>query len=81
MKPSRPPVSLDREVARRAAGAIVGLGQGQVLGDVGAHQRQRQVLVEPRLAADLAHRHDLDQRQVDAAAVAPADQLVEFHRR
>ena len=46
--------------------------------DLGARQRQRQVLVEPRCVADLAHRHDLDQDQVHAAAVAPADHFLEF---
>ena len=40
-----------------------------------AHDRERQILVGP-LAIGLAHRHGLDQRQVDAAAMGETDQVV-----
>ena len=76
---AQPPAGLlDPEVTRGATGPVVGLGQREMPGDLGACQRQRQILVEPGCVADLAHRHDLDQDQVHAAAVAPADHLVEL---
>src|SRR5476649_803543 len=69
---------LDREVTRRAAGAVVAVVEREMSRDLGARYRQRQVLIEPRLAADLAHRHHLDEDEVHAAAVAPADELLEL---
>ncbi len=45
----------------------------QLLLEAGAHLAQRQILVDP-VGAGLAHRHDLDQRHVHAAAMRPFDQ-------
>ena len=47
------------------------------LGEPRAHDRERQILVEPAFA-DLAERHHLDQRQIHAAAMRPFDQPRKF---
>src|SRR6185437_1319453 len=52
--------------------------QGPALAQAGAHQRQRQVLLEARLAADIAHRHDLDEDKVEAFLARPGDEPVEL---
>ena len=61
---------LDPHVAGRPAGPVIDVLERVAIGEPGARQRQRQVLVEPGLAR-LAKRHHLDQRQVHAAAVRP----------
>ena len=77
MKPSRPPVSATLHVARGPAGAVVDVVEREALGEPRAHDRERQILVEPALA-DIAERHHLDQREVHAAAMRPGDQLGEL---
>ena len=67
----------DAHIARRSAGAIVDILERVALGEPRAHHRQRQILIEPAFA-DIAERHDLDQRQIHAAAVRPFDQAGEF---
>ena len=63
----------DRDVARRAAGAIVDVVQREALGQARAHHRQRQVLVEPPFA-DVAERHHLDEGELHAAPMRPLDE-------
>ena len=76
---AEPPAGLAHgEIARRAAGAVVGLVERPAPLQPRPHQRQRQILVEPRLAADLAHRHDLDEDEVEALLAAPGDEMVEL---
>ena len=72
---AQPPVGLGHgRVAGRPAGAVVAVGQGPMLGQPGAHQRQRQILVGA-VAVDVAQRHGLDQGQVVAPLAAPADHV------
>ena len=59
----------DTDVARRPSGIIVEVGQGVLLGEARAKQRQRHVLVDPP-GADVAHRHDLDEGEVEALVAA-----------
>ena len=40
--------------------------------------RSDQVLVEPVLVAEIAHRHDLDEGEIEAALAAPRDEGVQF---
>ena len=76
---AEPPSGLaHRHIARRPAGAVIGLVERPAPLQPGAHQRQRQVLVEPVLAADIAHRHDLDDDEVEPLIAAPGDEIVEF---
>src|ERR1700730_14787938 len=67
----------DAHVAGGAAGVFVEVGQGVLLGKARAEQGQRDVLVDTPLA-DVAHRHDLDQRQRHALAVRPLHQRRDF---
>src|SRR5690606_1677786 len=53
------------EVAGRAAGAVGGFLERPGLCQPRTHQRERQILVEP-VVADVAHRHDLDEGEVEA---------------
>ena len=55
-----------REVPRGAAGAVVGLVEVPVFLQAAPHHREREVLVEALLAADVAHRHHLDEDEVEA---------------
>src|SRR5262245_2286993 len=64
----------DVDVARRAAGAIVDVGEREAFRQVCPHDRQRKVLIKPAFA-HVAQRHHLDQGQLHAAAVRP------FHER
>src|SRR5579875_1237967 len=59
------------EIARGAAGAIVADLEGEATGELGAKQREREILLQPHFAADLAHRHDLDERDVESLAPGP----------
>ena len=68
---------LDAHVARRAAGPVVDVFQREALGQARAHDRQRQILVEP-VVADVAERHHLDDGEVHAAAVRPGDEIAEL---
>ena len=77
MKPTRRPVSAHVEVARRAAGPVVGVLQRPAPAQAGAHDRQRQILVGP-VAGDVAHRHGLDQAEVEAVLAAPGEHAVEL---
>src|SRR5712692_3751794 len=67
----------DAHVACGAAGVLVEVGQGVLLGKARAEQGQRDVLVDASFA-DVAHRHDLDQRQRHALAVRPLHQRRNF---
>ena len=67
-------------IARRPAGPIVDVVERVALGKPRAHERQRQILVEPAFA-DFAERHHLDQRQIHAAAVRPFEELRGTRRR
>ncbi len=67
----------DANVARGAAGIVVEVGQGVLLGEAGANQRQRHILVDPSFA-DVAHRHHLDQGQRHVLAVRPFHQRGDF---
>ncbi len=46
-----------------------------MLGQAVAQRGERQILIEPVVAADLAHRHHLDQRHLEASAGAPPHQI------
>ena len=72
-----PPGFLDREIPRRAAGLVIRLLQRPAFPQPGADQGQRQVLVGA-VVADLAHRHRLDQAEVEAVFAAPGDHAVEL---
>ena len=67
----------DADVAGRAAGVVVEVGQRELLGEPRAQQRQRHILVDAAFA-DVAHRHHLDQRQRHALAVRPLHQRGDF---
>ena len=67
----------DANVTRGTAGVIVKVGQGVLLGEARAHERQGNILVDAPFA-DVAHRHDLDQRQRHALAVRPFHQRGDF---
>src|SRR6516165_11103534 len=49
---------VDADVARGSPGALVEVGQGELLGEASAYQRQRYILIDAA-GADLAHRHHL----------------------
>ena len=78
MKPIRCAGLLHPHIARRTAGALRRLFERPALAEARAQQRDRQVLVEPALAADIAHRHHLDEGEVVAFAAAPFDQRLRF---
>jgi hypothetical protein len=61
-------------IARRAAGALGQVGEGEGFGQMRAQVRQLPVLAQPVLVADIAHRHDLDEGQIHVARFAPLDQ-------
>src|SRR6266851_2661341 len=63
----------DADVARRAAGAIIQVGERKALGEPRTYYRQRKILIEPSLA-DVAERHHFDQGQVHPAPVRPFDE-------
>ncbi len=67
----------DPDIAGRAAGILVEVGQRILLGEARAQQRQRHVLVDPAFA-DIAHRHHFDQGQRHALAVRPLHQRGDF---
>src|SRR5262245_55073400 len=67
-----------RYVTRRTAGAVISLFERPATLQSRAHQGQRQVLVEPVLATDIPHRHDLDKHQVEAFRTGPRDEVVEL---
>ena len=69
---------LNLDIARRPAGLVGDVGQGEALRQLLAHQRQRQVLVHPVLIAEIAHRHDLDDRHVVAEAAAPGQHVAQL---
>ena len=74
MKPSRPPVSAIRDIARRTAGLVGNVFERELVHQPGADERQRQILVGA-VAIDVAQRHRLDEGQVHAFAMRPADHL------
>src|SRR5882724_7671148 len=57
----------DTNISRRTAGAIITLLQSEVVGQAGANERQGQILIHA-IAVDLAERHGLDQREIEAAS-------------
>src|SRR5690242_4916914 len=59
-------------VARGPAGAVVGFLQRPAFVELGAYHRERQVLLEPRALAELAHRHHLDEGEVVPFLATPA---------
>ncbi len=67
----------DGNVTRGTAGVIGEVAQRVLFGETRAKQRQRHVLVDPSFA-DVAHRHDLDQRERHALAVRPFHQRGDF---
>ena len=71
----------DADVAGRAAGALGGVGQRPAGVELGAEVAERPVLVEPVLVAEVAHRHHLDEGEVEAALAAPGDEVVDLVRR
>ena len=74
-----PPAGLgDPHVARRPAGALGRVGEGPARLQIAPQVLQRPVLVEPVLVAEVAHRHDLDEGEVEAALAAPLHQPVQF---
>src|SRR4029077_5788525 len=66
------------DIARRSTGAIVTVVERPPPLQPGTNQRQRQILVEPVLAADIAHRHDLDYDEIETLFAGPSDEIVEF---
>ena len=74
MKPIRPLGLGDADVAGRAAGALGGVGQRPAGLELAAQVRERPVLVEPVLVAEVAHGHDLDEGEVEPALAAPGDE-------
>src|SRR5262245_60473367 len=65
-------------IARRTAGAVVDLIQRPFLREIGTHDRERQILLEPRAFAHFAHGHHLDEGEVMALVAAPFDHGIEF---
>ena len=68
----------DAGVAGGAAGALGGVGQGPAGVELGAEVAEGPVLVEAVLVAEVAHRHHLDEGEVEAAVAAPGDEAVEL---
>src|SRR3990170_3054237 len=64
--------------ARRAAAALVGIGERPAPVEPCPHDRQRQILLDPGVGADLAHRHHLDEGEIEALGAAPGDEIVEL---
>src|SRR5271167_1277917 len=76
---TEPPTGLaHRDIARRSACAIVALVERPPPLQPGAYQRQRQILIEPVLAADIAHRHYLDDHEVETLFAGPGDEIIEL---
>ena len=68
---------LDADIARRSAGALVELVEGEPFGKPRPDHRERQILREP-VVANVAERHHLDQGEVHATAMGPVDQRRDF---
>src|SRR5262249_31616217 len=60
-------------IARRPTGPIIDLVKPITFGQPRAHERQRQILIEPAFAY-FAERHYFDQRQIHAAGMGPFEQ-------
>src|SRR5258708_472600 len=76
---AEPPPGLPHgDIPRRASSAVIALVERPAPLQSGTHQRQRQILVEPVLAADVTHRHDLDEHEVKALFAGPCDEVVEL---
>src|SRR5687768_16000224 len=67
----------DLDVTRRTARAVRNVPNGPAVHESRAYDGQRQILVRA-VAVDLAERHRLDERQVVAAAMREADEVVEL---
>ena len=65
------------DITRRAARAVRIVVEGEVLLEPRPQQRQRQILLHA-VGADLAHGHGLDQGQVEAMAMRPADDVLDL---
>src|SRR6516164_865971 len=63
----------DRDIARRAAGAVIDIVERKAFRKASADDRKRKVLLEPSLS-DIAERHDLDQRELHATAMRPSNE-------
>ena len=72
-----PPGLRHVEVPRRSAGPVVGVLQRPAPAQPRAHDGERQVLVRP-VAGDVAHRHRLDQAEIESMIAAPGQQAVEL---
>src|SRR5262249_22017642 len=76
---AEPPAGLAHPiVARGAAGPVIALLERPALVELRPDHRERQILLEPRALAKLAHRHHLDEGEVVDLLAAPADEIVEF---
>eukprot|EP01026_Neomeris_dumetosa_P082791 TRINITY_DN95204_c0_g1_i1.p2 TRINITY_DN95204_c0_g1~~TRINITY_DN95204_c0_g1_i1.p2 ORF type:complete len:229 (-),score=11.83 TRINITY_DN95204_c0_g1_i1:73-759(-) len=69
---------LTTHVPGRTAGLIIDILQGPPLPQFTAHHGERPILVDPVLAADIAHRHNLDEGQIISLAASPADKLMQL---
>ena len=67
----------DIEIARRAAGGMVGFRKCPAFCQIPANHRKRQILVEA-LFADFTKRHDFDKGQIKSTFTAPVQHAVEF---
>ena len=69
---------LDLDIARRTTGAERDIGQGKPFGQIGAYGGQRQILVQPVLASNIAHRHDFDNGHIESLLAAPGQHVTQF---
>src|SRR5205823_10559270 len=70
---AEPPAGLAHHViACGPARAVIGLLEGPAPVELGAHHRERQVLLEPRAFAQLAHGHHLNEGEAETPLAAPA---------
>ena len=66
------------DITGGAAGAFGQIQQGETFGQLGAQVRQRPILVQPILVAQIAHGHHFDEGQVVAFRAAPFHQPEQF---
>src|SRR5258708_38533592 len=68
----------DPPIARWPAGSVIGLVKRPAALQPSPDDGKRQVLLETILAADVPHRHHLDEDEVEALVPRPLDQPVEL---
>src|SRR5689334_19247451 len=75
---AEPPAGLPHlHIAGGSARAIRDLVEGEMPLEPRADEREREILLDP-VGADLAHRHGLDQSEIEAAPMRPAQNIFEF---